>query len=165
MKIGKTVAWVVLSGGLFFSGLPADADDTLYVQSRTADLRTGPGFQHAAIASLKRGDAVVVVERKGDWYHVSHNGSSGYLYRLGLAARPAAAESTVFSDDAPSIRPMARRRASGMTSAAAARGLTGEGTDGLKEMSQAEYEKIEKLENLSESILDDEIERFRKTDP
>jgi uncharacterized protein YgiM (DUF1202 family) len=61
---------------------------TATVRAESASLREGPGTRYAVIGELKRGEAVEVLDERGDWSNVrAAGGLEGWVFR-GLLAVP-----------------------------------------------------------------------------
>ena len=67
------------------------AAETLYVKQTIEgllNLRTGPGVRFDILQRMHPGDRVLVLERKGTWFHVQHeDGRAGWASRNYLEAR------------------------------------------------------------------------------
>ena len=151
---------------LFYAGAllllcgPALAAHTLYVQSIQAKLHSEPSSQSPQIATLDRGEAVAVVEKRERWIKVSHGQQTGWISSLVLAGHPPANKITVL--DAPpgddENKPAARLRASSNNTAAATRGLRDGSRARLSSEGQEDYGAVEQME--SKPISDAEAVEF-----
>lgn len=47
--------------------------------SSSLNIRSGAGTGHSIVGTLHNGATVNIVEKSGDWYHISHNGVNGYV--------------------------------------------------------------------------------------
>lgn len=100
------------------------AETTLYVQSLKASLFIQPQLGSKQIGELKKGEKVVVVEKKSDWIKVDSSGKVGWIPSIFLSEYPPLEKVSIFEKDTdPSIKESARRRASDFVTAAAVRGL------------------------------------------
>ena len=152
---------------LFVLALPwvaAGAGRTLYVRSAVMPVKAGAAFDSETLETLHRGDAVKAVGREGDWFRIERRGRTGYVHRLGVSDRAPAGEPGVFTGDTPSVTPSARRRASAMTSAAAARGLTGDSASSLSDPTPANYRALEEIESVAGKITEQDVEHFQARD-
>ena len=62
----------------------------------TANIRVGPGVEHAIVANLKENDTVVIEKLEGEWYLVtSIDGVKGYMHKNLLKLGEPAQKSTV----------------------------------------------------------------------
>ena len=47
--------------------------------SSSLNIRSGAGTGHSIVGTLHNGETVDIIEKSGDWYHISHNGITGYV--------------------------------------------------------------------------------------
>lgn len=60
----------------------AHAREMVSVDRAEINMRTGPGTEHESLWLLSRGYPLAVLERKGNWLHVSDfEGDKGWVYR------------------------------------------------------------------------------------
>ena len=48
--------------------------------SSSINIRSGAGTEHSVVGTLHNSETVNILEKSGDWYHVSHNGITGYIF-------------------------------------------------------------------------------------
>ena len=48
--------------------------------SSSLNIRSGAGTEHSVVGTLHNSETVNILEKSGDWYHVSHNGITGYIF-------------------------------------------------------------------------------------
>ncbi len=153
--------WFILS--LFLFATPAFAgDETRYVQSVKADLLREPNAQAVKVGTMKRGDAVTVVETTGMWSKVRFGKANGWVSRIFLSANKPVGQADLQKEVPTSLEKASRRRPPSYSVNAAARGLaedknTGAGADGYK----ADYSALKKVEERK--VKPDELEKFRDT--
>ena len=63
------------------------AGSTLYVAVKSAELRNSPGSFAGVVATISLGDAVTVVETRGNWIQVRAGNQTGWTQSSGLRAR------------------------------------------------------------------------------
>ena len=57
-----------------------------YVISERLNVRLGPSTEHTVISQLKKGDVVLVIGEKDDWYKVRYNNNDyGWIYKTLVA--------------------------------------------------------------------------------
>lgn len=134
--------------------------DPLYVQSLKAKIMSEPNFKSAEVASASRGDLLDAKETKDGWYRVTAGAKTGWVNRLCVAPTPPMERVTAIAADAADISEKSRKRASAITSAAAARGLSDAERKRMSEEGQADYRALMKLEQASREISDREVETF-----
>lgn len=136
----------------------AAAGGTLYVQSARASLQDNPRLGGARVAELKRGDALVELESAAGWYKVRFGSKIGWVSRLVVSPKaPLGVVSVLGGKSDNEIEGGARRRASGFTTAAAARGLA-EDRARLSQKFRVDYEGVTEMEELR--IPSDEAAAF-----
>ena len=73
------------AGFLLFASLSdatAAAGETLYVKVLVARVRQAPSTESPILFKVRRGDPVVVNQKKGDWYHIQHpDGRAGWAHQ------------------------------------------------------------------------------------
>ena len=67
--------YVATSGGSAVSATP----DATVTGGTTINVRTGPGTSYARVTMVGTGKRVAVLDKDGDWYHVSFDGKTGYI--------------------------------------------------------------------------------------
>ena len=50
------------------------------VTGGTVNVRSGPGTNHGRVTIVSAGKRVTVLDKDGDWYHISFDGKTGYIY-------------------------------------------------------------------------------------
>ncbi len=146
---------------LGFSTTLFAANGVMYIQSSKAKLQNEPSFGSNTIVELKKGDEVNVVESKGRWVKVKHSSNEGWVSKYLLADIPPIKKKvTILKDDAPDLGDNARRRASAVTTAGAARGLAADERQRNSDSQFTNYKDLEKVEKLG--VTEDEVEKFVK---
>ena len=100
-KIVRTLLLSILIFSLF--SVTAFAEEAT-VTATEVNVRTGPGTSYSIFESLKQGTTVSVMNRSNaDWYLVSWDGNSGYVYSkfLQITAEDKSAEITVSQNSSP----------------------------------------------------------------
>jgi hypothetical protein len=148
---------------IFLLGLSitAASADNLYVQSDKAMLTATPSFTAAKIATLKKGDELTVIQEQNGWYHVRIEGESGWIPRLLVSPHKPMSRISVLSAEKDSVKKSARRRASNVTTAGAARGLANDDRRRVNQNETADYAAVKSMESLS--IPQKDVEAFGET--
>ncbi len=100
--------------------------EALYVQSAKAKLLAQPRFGAAVVGELERGSAIELRAEEGRWVQVGSGETLGWLTRFVIGPTPPIDRTSLLDEESPTIAPNARRRASAVTTAGAARGLAAE---------------------------------------
>ncbi|MDA8101028.1 MAG: SH3 domain-containing protein [Nitrospiraceae bacterium] len=135
----------------------AFAED-LFVQSSKAKVMQEPSFKSKLVAEVAKGQKFTVLGKQGSWVKVKSATAEGYVPALLLSPRPPMESVGLIKGGEGEIKDNVRRRASTMTSAAAARGLTAEGRKRAGAEESADYAALEKMESYS--LSNDEVEKF-----
>ncbi|GMT43180.1 MAG: hypothetical protein IEMM0002_1591 [bacterium] len=144
----------------FFSGTLYAAADNLYVQSKKAKVMSEPKFSSKLAGWVKRGDRLSLIEKGKGWYKVSFGELDGWVNRLCVSDNPPIKKVRVITEDSETRGDSARKRASAITSAAAARGLSDADRKRLSDMGRADYKSLGKLEVFARSITELEVGAF-----
>ena len=136
------------------------AESIYYVQSLHANIRSEPSFGAKVIAKAEKGQKLSSLSKQGNWIKIQIEGKEGYISSLLVSTQPPLQKQTVIKAEDEDIKPVARRRASTHTSAAAARGLTDEERkrDGIEE--GPDYRAVDKMESLK--VTPEEVTRFKE---
>ncbi|PLA74128.1 hypothetical protein CYQ88_07760 [Hydrogenovibrio sp. SC-1] len=94
-----------------------------YISSNKAKILKEPDFQAEMVAELVKGDQVKVLDQKGVWLNVSFAQKKGWVSKFLVKETPPNDRITVLPGDTETELKDVRRRASAITTAAAARGL------------------------------------------
>lgn len=134
--------------------------DVLYVQSQKAKILSEPKFNSTLLGYVNKADSLQILESDNGWYKISVGSINGWIHRLCVAKTPPLQKVTIIKDNEITLDEKARRRASSSTSAAAARGLTAEDRKRLNNKNHPDYYSLEKLEELTEKITEEEVDKF-----
>ena len=125
---------------------PAVFSADLFIKSLKAPLLKEAKNGAETLATLERGTKVSSGAAEGSFISVSASGSKGYINKLFLSDKPLAEKNSILDKDVD-ISSKARKRASGFTSAAAARGLKEDSDQIFKtlgdEINAAEFKKMQ----------------------
>ena len=58
---------------------PVKTPDATVTGGSTINVRSGPGTNHNRIAMVDEGKRVAVLDKEGDWYRVTFDGTTGYI--------------------------------------------------------------------------------------
>jgi len=149
-------AILVFTGSLF-------ARENVYVVSPTAKFMDSAKL-NAAGPSLAKGTKLDVLAKEGMFYKVSLNGKTGYVAKMFTSATPPAKEKASVASTDEGQSPSARRRASGFSETASARGLTS--TEEARIHGSAkdyDYPSIKWLDEQSDKVKSGDTDVFTKT--
>ncbi|MDH5542876.1 MAG: SH3 domain-containing protein [Nitrospinota bacterium] len=141
----------------------ASAADTLYVQSKSAKIMNSPSFKAETTGTLKRGDQLEVIEKGKGWYQVKTGDMTGWINQLNVSRNEPMERVSIITEATENLEDKSRRRASAVTSAAAARGLSEKDRKRRSDQEKADYNTLNRLENFTDKISDEEVEEFNKT--
>ena len=152
----KTIFLVILS--LALSGL-AHAEEVVYVRSLKADIYSTPAFSAERLATVPKGTKLVKLEEQNRWFLVQHGKTSGWVAKLLVAANPPKNRDTAIKADSE-IGDSARRRASAVATAGAARGLAADGRRRQSEDDTVDRNSLKFMEDVT--LSEDEVKDFIK---
>jgi uncharacterized protein YgiM (DUF1202 family) len=136
------------------------AADAVYVQSAKARIMKEPNFKSAEAGTAKKGDKLSVLEKGDGWTKISAGPVSGWVNALCLSDSPPLNRTEIINEGTADIASKSRKRASAVTTAAASRGLTDTERKRLSEMGEMDYKSVMRLEKLSSSITEKELDDF-----
>lgn len=139
----------------------AHAESVYYVQSTNANVRSDPSFAAKVIAKVAKGQTLTSISKQGSWIKVTVDGKEGYISSLLVSTHPPLAKQTVIKAEDEEIKPIARRRASSFTSAAAARGLTDDDQKHEGAEAGSDYKAVDKMESVK--VTPEEVKQFKET--
>ncbi len=154
----KKVIFAILSIAILH--VNAMAAESIYVQSAKAKIYSEPNFKSDVKAEAKRGDSFSLIEKKGRWYKVGLSNDQGWINALVASENPPMNRVKVLTEASKDIGKSSRKRASAITSAAAARGLSDEDRKRLSQEGKANYSSLEKLEAFASGISEKEVDEF-----
>ena len=146
---------LLLATFLYLFSLSANAE-FMYVQSFKVRVQVEPSFNSMSVFYVKKGDRLQVLEKRGRWVLVSNGRKSGWMMKFMLAKHAPVRRVSVISSN--QIIGNVRRRASAVTTAGAARGLTADQRSRMSQKNRANYFDLDKLEQLG--IKDKEVYQF-----
>ncbi len=150
---------VLFCAGLVAGGAEAWAE-TVYVQAKTAQLRSGKTSLDAVVGNVKYGDALEVVGRDGSWVEVkTAAGAKGWIFANKTSnAKPSGSNDTL----ARLGQSMRGGDASATTASAGARGLdkASEGYADRAGVSARDREAVDRM--TAYQIADQEVEDFMR---
>lgn len=156
----KKASAIIFMAVVLFAAV-AVAADVVYVKSMKAEVRESPSFKAKTVMIAGKGTMLNVVEKKGRWIKVGHAGKTGWVTALLVDANPPMKRVSVFSgENQTDLSQGARKRASQVTSAAAARGLAEDDRRRLGHQGVADYGSLERIETVS--ISDAELAGFQE---
>ena len=133
----------------------------VYIQSNKAALYEQPNFVSTTTKTLPRGTEVNVIEANKRWIKIQSKTDSGWMLKFLVSDHPPLDRvDKVISDDQQINNP--RRRASAVSTAASARGLSADQRQRAGN-SSANYIALEKIERIDVQEL--EVIHFLNTGP
>lgn len=147
---------------LALSLAPPAAATPVFVHAEQAELREAPGFDAPVVTNMDRGAEVERLAEQDRWLRVRTGDREGWVFRFLTGPRPPMAKQSVLDESSPELGDETRRRASEVTTAGAARGLTAEERQRLSRQGAADYEALERLEGLD--IPPEDVRAFARED-
>lgn len=138
----------ILLLALFAIPLTGFAAEAVYVQSLKANIQKEPVLNSKVLAKVRKGQRLEVLEKTPGWYKVKHESEAGWVSRFLVAANPPLERVSVFSETNQDIGQNARRRASIVTTTAAARGLAADDRTRVNHRELANYSDLERIDAL-----------------
>lgn len=129
-----------------------------YISSNKAKVLASPSFQAELVVELVKGDMVEVVDQKGVWLNVSVANKTGWLSKFLVKETPPNDRVTVLPGDNKTELKDVRRRASAITTAAAARGLAATARAESESKVVANLEGVRYMESFS--VSSQELQQF-----
>lgn len=154
---------VLIAIFLLISSTYAFAADTLYVQSKSAKIMNSPSFKAETTGTLKRGDQLEVIEKGKGWYQVKSGETTGWVNQLNVSKNEPMERISIITQSTDNLEDKSRRRSSAVTSAAAARGLSEKDRKRRSDTEKADYNTLNRLENFTDKISDEEIQQFNES--
>lgn len=143
--------WIVVLFGTMV--MNAAMAESLYVQSLKGDVMAQPAFNAAKVGSVQRGDQLMLLKRQGVWCQVKFDGKQGWMPKLLLAEQPPMKKVSVFTGNENVLKHKARVRASNVTTAGAARGLSSDRRR-VTAVKGANFSAVDQMEALQISEAD-----------
>jgi hypothetical protein len=144
--------------GWMFAGPAYVCAETVYVQAKTAQLRSGKTSLDSVVANVKYGEALDVVRRDGNWIEVKTSaGAGGWIFsNKTSSSKPSGSNDTL----ARLGQSMRGGDASATTASAGARGLdkTSEGYADRAGISQRDRDAVDRMNAYQ--IPDQDVEEF-----
>lgn len=131
--------------------------DQQYISSNKAKILKEPDFQAELVAELVKGDPVKVLSQKGVWLNVSFAQKQGWVSKFLVKDTPPNDRITVLPGDNETELKDVRRRASAITTAAAARGLAATAREEAGDL-VVNMEGVRYMESFS--VTRQELEQF-----
>jgi len=143
-----------------FIAIPASAiaSDVMYVMSARAKLLSSPSFGSKTISNVTKGEKILAVEKKANWYKVKYNDKTGWVSRLSVSSHPPLKRSRRMAKADTKLLENSRRRASSVSTTAAVRGLTDIDRSRVSNGEQMDYASVELMEKFE--IADKDLVSF-----
>lgn len=144
-------ARIVMILTLLWTGMPTTSATAaeVFVQSVRASILAAPKFGATALVEVRQGERLVSELIENGWHKVSYAEHHGWIFGflVGKTA-PRGVVSLLDNADPQQFSESARRRASGFTTAAAARGLQGD-RKRVNQKYQLDYAGVEWMERIN----------------
>ncbi|MFO7605398.1 MAG: SH3 domain-containing protein [Desulfurivibrionaceae bacterium] len=127
---------------------PVQAEELIYVRGLKADVYAEPSFAARQLATFAKGDEMVKLAGGNRWYKVRYGEVTGWVAKLLVSAQPARAGKGVIKADT-GIGASARRRASAVATAGAARGLAADDRRRLSADNTTDYSALSYMEGIN----------------
>ena len=132
--------------------ISAFANDVMYVMSKRAKLLSSPAFGSKTLENFSKGEKILAIEKKANWYKVIYNDKTGWVSRLSVSSHPPLKRSRRMASVDKKLMNNSRRRASSVSTTAAVRGLTDIDRSRVSNNESMDYASVELMENYK---LDD----------
>ncbi len=86
MSFKRRLLIVVWATSLVMAGVIPAAAQTLYVNRNQVPLRAGPASYYQVVYTARRGEALTVLSRQGDWLRVRATGGTGWVFKTALSS-------------------------------------------------------------------------------
>lgn len=126
-------------------------EEYLYIMSARAKLLSSPAFGSETVENVIKGEKVVTIEKKENWFKVKHNDKEGWLSRLAVSAHPPVKRARRVAEIDDKLMNNSRRRASTVSTTAAVRGLKDIDRSRANSNDVLDYAALEQMENFSVS--------------
>jgi len=139
-----------------FIALPmmASAEEVMYVMSARAKLLSSPTFGSKTIENVTKGEKILAIEKKANWYKVKHNDKTGWVSRLSVSSHPPIKRARRMAKADSKLMMNSRRRASSVSTTAAVRGLTNIDRSRVSNNEHMDYASVERIEKYEISDAD-----------
>lgn len=152
----KIIFLIILS--LLLAGF-AHAEEFVYIRSLKADLFAEPAFGAGNLASVPKGTRLVKLKEQGKWWLLQYRDVAGWVPGLLVSTSPPRDRPRAISDD-PNAGTNARRRASAVATAGAARGLAADDRRRQSQDNTTDYSSLVSMESIE--LADAEVIDFLK---
>ncbi len=145
---------------IFLLALPfaANAEEYLYVMSARAKLLSNPAFGSKTIENLTKGEKVITLEKKNNWFKVRYGNNVGWMSRLSVSPHPPVKRRHRLASADSKLKNNSRRRASNVSTTAAVRGLKDLERSRLNAKDVMDFSALAKMESVS--VSDGEVYAF-----
>ena len=156
MRLTLLITTLLTTSGLCFA-----EQNLLYVQSSKAKMMAQPKFSAEVVSTLQQGTELELIEREKRWVYVQEGGQTGWVSSFLLSKQPPLKKISVLENrEAQNLEDSARRRASAVTTAGAARGLSAEDRKRANAQNKADFLALEQVEDFQLSAS--EVQSFAR---
>ena len=146
---------LILTPLLTASSLCLADEQQLYVQSLKAKLMTEPSFGAKVVGQLDKGTEVRLLESNKRWLKIESGTQKGWVSSFLLSKNPPLNKVSVLGNTkTQELEQGARRRASAVTTAGAARGLSADDRKRTNSGDKSDYYALEQVEDFRLSEYD-----------
>lgn len=154
-----SLSLTLLFAAIFIAApIAASAENIMYVMSARAKLLSSPSFGSKTISNVIKGEKIVAIEKKANWYKVKYNEKIGWVSRLSVSSHPPIKRSRRMAKADTKLMNNSRRRASSVSTTAAVRGLNDINRSRVSNNEKMDYASVERMENYH--IDDQDIVAF-----
>jgi len=136
----------------------AFAGDIMYVMSKRAKLLSSPAFGSKTLENFSKGEKLIAIEKKANWYKVIYNEKTGWVSRLSVSSHPPLKRARRMAKADSKLMQNSRRRASSVSTTAAVRGLTDINRSRVSNDERLDFAAVELMENYQ--INDEDVISF-----
>lgn len=129
----------------------------VYVQSIKANIVSEPSFKSQSIVIVDKGSKLQLLETQGRWLKVSFNNQQGWVSKFVVDEHPPVNKVNILINSSKTISNV-RKRASAITTAGAARGLSADQRRRANSKGGSNFLDLEKLEALN--VTEKDVEQF-----
>jgi len=127
----------------------ANAEEVLYVMSARAKILENPAFGSKTVDNVLKGEKLIGVDKKANWFKVKYGEKVGWLSRLSVSYHPPMKRKRRMASVDRKLIKNSRRRASSVSTTAAVRGLRNIDRSRVNNKDVMDYASLEKMESFN----------------
>lgn len=150
---------LILTTLLSVSSLCIAGEQRLFVQSLKAKIMAKPSFGANVVGVLNKGTEVKLLENNKRWLKIETGTQSGWVSSFLISNHPPINKISVLGNsETKELEQGARRRASAVTTAGAARGLSADDRKRTNSGDKSDYYALEQMEDFR--LSDHDVSKF-----